>query len=228
MSCPLITKVKDDLISKGIYNEDTFEISNLERFDKINKSWSDIARKDYNVTNTDDMFNIVKQEVKMLSGHSYLRNNIKTVWKGFPNLDFFKEFQEKYDKIKSNKPKVNKVSIQQYIKPGVAELFEQNPELANAVYSKILTNSGLSAENLLSLLEKENIVEKDCSGKLKAEKGLQTNFTKNGEWKIIKDLKGYPTHKEGGVDLTIGKNGVSIKNGNTEFTAKQGLVIPKN
>jgi len=130
MSCPLITKVKDDLISKGIYNEDTFEISNLERFDKINKSWSDIARKDYNVTNTDDMFNIVKQEVKMLSGHSYLRNNIKTVWKGFPNLDFFKEFQEKYDKIKSNKPKVNKVSIQQYIKPGVAELFEQNPELA--------------------------------------------------------------------------------------------------
>ena len=77
-------------------------------------------------------------------------------------------------------------------------------------------------------LEKDGLLEIDCKGKLKAEKGLQTNFTKGGKWKLIKDLKGYPTHKEGGIDLTIGKNGVSIKNGNTEFTAKHGLVIPKN
>ena len=49
------------------------------------------------------------------------------------------------------------------IKPGVEELFESNPELANAVYSKILTNSGLSAENLLSLLLKDNLIEKQCS-----------------------------------------------------------------
>ena len=77
-------------------------------------------------------------------------------------------------------------------------------------------------------LEKNGLLEIDCKGKLKAEKGLQTNFTKGGKWKLIKDLKGYPTHKEGGVDLTIGKNGVSIKNGNTEFIAKHGLVIPKN
>ena len=72
------------------------------------------------------------------------------------------------------------------------------------------------------------MLEIDCKGKLKAEKGLQTNFTKGGEWKLIKDLKGYPTHKEGGVDLTIGKDGVRIKNGNAEFTARHGLVIPKN
>lgn len=71
-------------------------------------------------------------------------------------------------------------------------------------------------------------IEKDCTGKLKAEKGLATSFVKGGKWKVIKDLKGYPTHKEGGVDLTIGKGGVSIKNGNTQFTAKYGLVIPKN
>lgn len=49
------------------------------------------------------------------------------------------------------------------IKQGVSELFESNPELANAVYSKILTNSGLSAENLLSLLLKDNLIEKQCS-----------------------------------------------------------------
>ena len=77
-------------------------------------------------------------------------------------------------------------------------------------------------------LEKEGLLEIDCKGKLKAEKGLATAFTKGGKWKVIKDLKGYPTHKEGGIDLTIGKDGVSIKNGNTQFTAKHGLVIPKN
>ena len=37
----------------------------------------------------------------------------------------------------------------------IEQLFNENPELANEVYSKILTNSGISAENLLSLLEKE-------------------------------------------------------------------------
>lgn len=77
-------------------------------------------------------------------------------------------------------------------------------------------------------LEREGLLEIDCKGKLKAEKGLATSFVKGGKWKVIKDLKGYPTHKEGGVDLTIGKNGVTIKNGNTQFTAKYGLVIPKN
>ena len=49
------------------------------------------------------------------------------------------------------------------IKPGVEELFDSNPELANEVYSKILTNSGISGENLLSLLLKDNIIEKQCS-----------------------------------------------------------------
>ena len=44
----------------------------------------------------------------------------------------------------------------------VQELFESNPEIANAVYSKLLTNSGISAENLLSLLLKDNLIEKQC------------------------------------------------------------------
>jgi ABC-type uncharacterized transport system substrate-binding protein len=48
-------------------------------------------------------------------------------------------------------------------KVGVEELFDENPELANQVYSKILTNSGISGENLLSLLLKDNIIEKQCS-----------------------------------------------------------------
>lgn len=57
----------------------------------------------------------------------------------------------------------NEVISQPNIKEGVEELFESNPELANQVYSKILANSGISGENLLSLLLKDNIIEKQCS-----------------------------------------------------------------
>lgn len=114
------------------------------------------------------------------------------------------------------------------IKPGVPELFESNPELANTVYSKLLTNSGISAENLLSFLEKENIVEKDCSGgKLKAEEGIRGKFTKGSQWEIVKDLKGYPSHAQGGVDVKIGKNGFSFTRDNGVIEAKYGLVLPK-
>ena len=126
----------------------------------------------------------------------------------------------------------------------IQEIFSQNPELRKigdvfsyAIYldtifpdSKVEEMDDNLYNSVLNQLEQENKIDKDCNGvgKLKAEKGLATSFVKGGKWKVIKDLKGYPTHKEGGVDLTIGKNGVIIKNGNTQFTAKYGLVIPKN
>ena len=130
------------------------------------------------------------------------------------------------------------------IKKGVEELFDSNPELAKIgskeQYSQyleslnkpntnpILQGNQTNVEEIITQLEKDKLLEIDCKGKLKAKDGLRDNFTKGGKWKVIKDLKGYPTHKKGGVDLTIGKDGVKIKNSNTEFTAKHGLVIPKN
>jgi hypothetical protein len=92
----------------------------------------------------------------------------------------------------------------------------------------ILQGNQTNIEEIITQLEKDKLLEIDCKGKLKAKDGLRDNFTKGGKWKVIKDLKGYPTHKEGGVDLTIGKDGVKIKNGNSNFIAKHGLVIPKN
>lgn len=145
-----------------------------------------------------------------------------------------------WNKYKGEVPK----SIYSNIKEGVKDIFEQNPELAKIgskeQYSQyleslnkpntnpILQGNQANIEEIITQLEKEGLLEIDCKGKLKAEKGLATSFVKGGKWKVIKDLKGYPTHKEGGVDLTIGKDGVNIKNGNTQFTAKHGLVIPKN
>lgn len=157
-------------------------------------------------------------------------------------IQIYYDYELKLEQEEAAKNKVDTPTVD--IKPGVEELFDSNPELANIgtqeQYSQYLDTifpDSKVAEidnslyiSVLNQLEQENKIEKNCtgSGKLKAEKGLATAFTKGGKWKIIKDLKGYPTHKEGGVDLTIDRNGVSIKNGNTQFTAKHGLVIPKN
>ena len=60
-----------------------------------------------------------------------------------------------------------------------------------------------------------------------AQDGFATpRFTEGGQWSIVKDLKGYPLHKDGGVDLTISKSGVKIKESETEFMAAKGLVMP--
>jgi hypothetical protein len=100
----------------------------------------------------------------------------------------------------------------QSVKPGVEELFDANPELANQVYSKILTNSGISGEKLLSLLEKDNVVEKDCKGsKLKAQDGIATLFEKGSKWEIVTDFKNAPTHKSGGKDISIQGKKVEVE-----------------
>lgn len=75
-------------------------------------------------------------------------------------------------------------------------------------------------------LEKEGLLEIDCKGKLKAEKGLQTNFTKGGKWKIYEIFEG-KSHKQGGIDINIKNNQISFTNKNGSIKAKYGLVISK-
>lgn len=73
----------------------------------------------------------------------------------------FEYLQQELNKLKANSSNTGEKTLT--IKEGVPEIFESNPELANQVYSKILANSGISGENLLSLLLKDNIIEKKCS-----------------------------------------------------------------
>ena len=125
----------------------------------------------------------------------------------------------------------------------IQDIFNENPELASIStpeqYSQyldtILPDSKVEEIDnslyisVLNQLEQENIIEKDCSGggKLKAEKGLQTKFTKGGKWEIVKDLKGYPSHAQGGVDIKLGKDGFSFTGKNGEIKAAHGLVLGK-
>ena len=131
-----------------------------------------------------------------------------------------------YDFVFTTQKGIN--SLSDFISQKSQDLQSFQQSLNNPNTNPILQENQINIEKIITQLEKDGLLEIDCKGKLKAEKGLATSFVKGGKWKVIKDLKGYPTHKEGGVDLTIGKGGVSIKNGNTQFTAKYGLVIPKN
>ena len=105
------------------------------------------------------------------------------------------------------------------IKPGVAELFESNPKLANAVYEAL----GLTTIN------ESEITYTDEEGNPCAKMGGRSSkFTKGSKWEIVKDLKGYPSHAQGGVDIKLGKNGFSFTRNNGVIEAKHGLVLANN
>jgi hypothetical protein len=102
-------------------------------------------------------------------------------------------------------------------KEGVSKLFDSNPELANQVYEAL----GLDTIN------RSEITYTDEEGNPCAEMGMRSsNFTKGSKWEIVKDLKGYPSHAQGGVDIKIGKNGFSFTRDNGVIEAKNGLVLP--
>jgi len=67
-------------------------------------------------------------------------------------------------------------------------------------------------------------------GKAKAAKGLRDQkFHKGSKWSVVKDLKGAPTHKEGGIDLSISDNGhVKVTDMDGIIEAKNGLIIAGN
>jgi hypothetical protein len=103
------------------------------------------------------------------------------------------------------------------IKEGVSELFEQNPELANAVYEALGLNTINGSE----------ITYTDEEGNPCAKMGL-TNTTKGTGWKIVKDFNGQPKHSNGGVDITISDKGVTMRREGKDIKAKYGLLIINN
>lgn len=103
------------------------------------------------------------------------------------------------------------------VKPGVSELFESNPTLANAVYEALGLNT----------INRSEITYTDEEGNPCAKMGL-TNTTKGTNWKIVKDFKGQPKHSHGGVDITISDKGITMRRGGKDIKAKYGLLIPNN
>ena len=134
--------------------------------------------------------------------------------------DFFRQLQEQYgtdEAIRLKGIALSNKKVNDYIKPGVSELFESNPELVNAVYETLGLN----------IINESEITYTDEEGNPCAKMGL-TNTTKGTGWKIVKDFKGKPKHSNGGVDITISDKGVTMRRGGKDIKAKYGLLIINN
>jgi hypothetical protein len=78
---------------------------------------------------------------------------------------------------------------------------------------------------IVSALQKEGaITYTDENGNPCAKMGLR-NASSGTNWKIVKDFKGQPKHSQGGVDISIGSDGVKMRRGGKEIKAAHGLVI---
>ena len=112
-----------------------------------------------------------------------------------------------------------KESKQDKIKPGLPELFESNPNLEQSVYEALGFNT----------INESEITWTDEDGNPCAKLGGRSDkFTKGSQWEIVKDLKGYPSHAQGGVDIKLGKDGFSFKGKDGDIKAAHGLVLPNN
>lgn len=112
--------------------------------------------------------------------------------------------------------KVSNDSFQQ--SQQIEKLFEDNTELANAVYSAMGLN----------VINESEITYTDEDGNPCAKDGMRSStFTKGSKWEVVKDLKGYPSHAQGGVDIKLGKDGFSFARANSQIKAAYGLLLPK-
>jgi len=122
----------------------------------------------------------------------------------FPNMD--KDFNEvRYEGGASSLANDSKIAFNE---------FDADSVDINDLIERMIANG---------TIEKE-----DCTGTQNAEDGAVTaNFTPGGRWKTVEKLEG-PSHKEGGIDLQINKEGrVTFKNASgAVITAAAGLVVP--
>jgi len=90
---------------------------------------------------------------------------------------------------------------------------------------ELLNKHGLTNEEYVSRKgEYLNNDGKMCS--IKAAKGLKlNNFTTGSRWEVVKDLSGYPSHAQGGVDIKLDKNGVLFARSGKYIKAANGLVL---
>ena len=164
-----------------------------------------------------------------------IREFIKDVAKQFnyTKLDELNDLVNEF--FNNDKPVKNEENVTQPIIPKIK--LNLNSEIDSNNSAKNIPNENLTnlnvqiktiSEEEINEIIKNEVTYTDEEGKPCAEKGGRTSiFTKGSKWSIVKDLKGYPTHAQGGVDIKLGKDGFSFTGKNGEIKAKHGLVLPK-
>lgn len=107
-------------------------------------------------------------------------------------------------------------------------VIQDSPELINIINNLVAANPNITPEDLTAELQERGLIEKVCVGAsgIIAKDGIRGKFHKGSTWEVVKDLKGYPSHAQGGVDVRIGKDGFSFIRGEGEIKAAHGLVLP--
>lgn len=108
---------------------------------------------------------------------------------------------------------LNKIKTVNSVKNPYIDLYsQQSPVTNDEFYDRVLTQ-----------LLTDNIAQRECSG-VKAEDGMRFGFTPGGKWDIIKEFRG-ASHERGGIDISIGEDGINITGKNGIYKAENGLVI---
>jgi hypothetical protein len=142
---------------------------------------------------------------------------------GFTNTSILEDIIAYSEEAFFTQPQITPQQKQQAL-----QLYSQYLESLNKPNTNpILQGNQTNIEEIITHLEKDKLLEIDCKGKLKAEKGLATSFTKGGKWEIYEIFEG-KSHKQGGIDINIKNNQISFTNKNGSIKAKYGLVIPKD
>lgn len=93
-------------------------------------------------------------------------------------------------------------------------------------FVKSLLSGNISENEINNIIENE-VTYTDENNNPCAKDGIRGKFTKGSQWGIVKDLKGYPSHAQGGVDIKLGKDGFSFTGKDGIIKARHGLVLPK-
>ena len=152
---------------------------------------------------------------------------------GDNTIDFDKVVEDAVEMLSKNQALKSEIVMQAIdpsaIKTGLTAVYR----LDEIVDSNGDLIEDMSEETIMKMIESGEIEYTDEEGKpcisFKAEDGArESKFTKGGKWEIVEDLTGYPSHKDGGVDISIGNDGVSFINSkNVSVKAANGLLLPK-
>lgn len=78
-----------------------------------------------------------------------------------------------------------------------------------------------TAEDVDSMIEKDEVIEECPPGYVKAEHGIKTGFKPGGKWELVTEFKG-KTHEQGGIDIEISEGKIKYSDEDGGMKLRKG------
>lgn len=116
--------------------------------------------------------------------------------------------------------------VKEVLNPVTPEnLFNQLDLITESDLFTLTYELDITQTDVQELIDNGIVQYKNEFNEICAEIGIKTPFKKGHKWSLVKEIEG-DSHKNGGVDIALTNGGVILKNNDSEFKAKDGLVIP--